>query len=144
MKPLSKIVTGFLLMVSTFQLMAQSININIVNIRNCKGNIYLAVYRDAISFKEDKPFMAKKYNKKLVKNGELSVDICLEPGTYGMAVLDDENGDDKMKYSVLGIPQEGFGFSDLYLDRLIKPQFSDFDFVFTDSTKNVLIRLKYM
>ncbi|MBW4586288.1 DUF2141 domain-containing protein [Aetokthonos hydrillicola Thurmond2011] len=35
----------------------------------------------------------------------------LKPGTYAVAVIDDQNGNHKLDTNFLGIPQEGFGIS---------------------------------
>ncbi len=36
---------------------------------------------------------------------------CVEPGTYALALLHDENGNGEMDSNFLGLPQEGYGFS---------------------------------
>jgi uncharacterized protein (DUF2141 family) len=139
-----KMIIGLLLTTSSFQLMAQSVAFKIENIRASRGTIKIAVYRDAKSFDEDKPFITEKISKQSVENGDLSINIPLESGNYGVAILDDENNDDKMEYNLLRIPKEGFGFSDYYSSGLKRPDFSDFDFDVTDTVKNVVIRIKYM
>ncbi len=77
-------------------------------------------------------------------NGCLSVRLEIEPGHYGIALMDDENNDDLMEYNFLGIPREGFGFSDFYAKGFKRPVFSDFDFIMTDSTKNIRIVIRYI
>jgi uncharacterized protein (DUF2141 family) len=123
---------------------AQSLDIKVEHIRDSAGMIFLAFFKDDISFREEKPFMLKKFSKQSMKNGCLSVSISIEPGHYGIALLDDENGDNKMEYNWLGIPREGFGFSDFYARGLRRPVFSDFDFIMTNSTKNIRIVIRYI
>lgn len=55
-----------------------------------------------------------------------AVTVVLEnirPGTYGVQVHHDENGNGEMDFGLLGIPKEGFGFS-----RDAKPGFGPPDF----------------
>jgi uncharacterized protein (DUF2141 family) len=144
LKPSVKILIGFLLAVSFIQMTAQSLNIKIENIRDTTGIIFLAFFRDDGSFHEGKPFMVKKVSKESMVNGSLSVSLCIEAGHYGIALLDDENSDDRMEYNWLGIPREGFGFSDFYARGLRRPAFSDFDFDVKDSTKNIRIVIRYI
>lgn len=144
MKPTGITILSFLLAALSFQTMAQSVQIRIINLKDSAGIINLAIYRDAGSFDDDKPFMARKFDKRLVKNGELSVSISLEEGVYGIALLDDKNDDGRMEYNILGIPKEGFGFSDFYHRGLKRPDFSDFDFELKNGIRHILIRVRYM
>ena len=144
MKLSVKILTGFLLMASSFPMMAQTLNIKIENIRNPRGRIYLGFFKDEASFQEEKPFLEKRLSKDSVENGSLSVSISIPEGLYGIALLDDENSNDQMEYNWLGIPREGFGFSDFYLRGFRRPVFSDFDFIMTASTRYIRIVIRYI
>jgi uncharacterized protein (DUF2141 family) len=124
--------------------MAQSLDIKIENIRSSKGTISLAFFRDSASYHERKPFMVKKINKESIVNGCLSVRMEMDPGHYGVALMDDENNDDQMESNFLGIPREGFGFSDFYPRSFRRPVFSDFDFIMTESNKMVRIVIRYI
>lgn len=75
----------------------------------------------------------------------MNVKFDLPPGTYGLALLDDENNDDKMNYSFIGLPKEGFGFSNYYLSGLFKPKFEVFKFtVLKDQKQKVQMKIRYM
>ena len=139
-----KILVGFLLAVSSLPVMTQTLNIKIENIRNAKGRIYLGIFKDNASFQEEKPFLEKRFGKESVENGSLSVSISIPEGLYGIALLDDENSDDLMEYNWLGMPREGFGFSDFYLKGFRRPVFSEFDFIMTGPTKDIRIVIRYM
>jgi uncharacterized protein (DUF2141 family) len=76
---------------------------------------------------------------------EMRVHFSLEPGTYGLALLDDENSSELMEYKFLGIPKEGFGFSDYYHKGLKKPKFDSFKFTIDKGQKkSITIRIRYM
>jgi len=139
-----KILVGVLLAVSSFPMMAQTLNIKIENIRNSKGRIYLGFFKDNASFQKEKPFLEERFSKESVENGSLSVCVSIPEGLYGIVLLDDENNNDLMEYNWLGIPREGFGFSDFYLKGFRRPVFSDFDFIVTGPKKELRIVIRYM
>ena len=125
---------------------AQSnLDVEISNIRNKKGQLCVGLFTDEASFKTGKMFWRMKYSKKNVVDGKFRIQIPIHPGRYGLSVLDDENMNAKMEYNMLGIPSEGFGFSNYYLKGLHKPTFSDFDFIIEkDETKTLIVRMKYL
>ncbi|MCC6370579.1 MAG: DUF2141 domain-containing protein, partial [Bacteroidia bacterium] len=67
----------------------------------------------------------------------------LKPGVYGIAILDDENTNEKMDYGWF-LPKEGFGFSDYYHSNMSHPKFESFDFVLKKEAKKVEIKLRYL
>ena len=73
----------------------------------------------------------------------MTTSVELPSGTYGIAVLDDENSNDKMDYALM-MPKEGFGFSNFYLTGLSKPKFEQFKFGVSDASFSVVIKMKYM
>ena len=120
-----------------------TVQVKITDIRSAKGNFVLGFYKDNKSFAKREPFMRKKVEKNNLRNGVVSFNISLPAGTYGIALLDDENKNGKVDYGFL-LPKEGFGFSDYYHRGLTAPKFEDFDFRVTSSSKTVVIKVKYM
>ena len=60
-------------------------------------------------------------------------------------IMDDENFNGKMDYSFLGIPKEGFGFSNYYHTGLTKPKLNSFAFeVLANKNTKVEVKMKYM
>ena len=77
-------------------------------------------------------------------NGNLTISYAdLKPGNYGIAILDDENSNQKMDYGWV-LPKEGFGFSDYYHTGMSHPKFESFDFVLKNEDKTVQIKLRYL
>lgn len=117
--------------------------LKITNIRSTEGNIVLGFYKDNTSFSKREPFMSKTYSKKHLKNGVVVYNIELPNGTYGIALLDDENKNGKVDYGFI-LPNEGFGFSNYYHKGLTSPSFERFAFKVDGSGKEVLVKMKYM
>lgn len=67
----------------------------------------------------------------------------IKPGIYGIAILDDENKNEKMDYGLI-LPKEGFGFSDYYHTGMKRPKFDSFDFVLKNEIKSVEIKVRYL
>ena len=150
--PISKVLTkgiatlliALLLLICAASTFSQSLTIEISGIRNTKGKICLAFFRNEKDFKSENPAFTKTIYKSQAKNESISVKFTdIKTGQYGIALLDDENGDGKMNYSFL-IPTEGFGFSDYYHTGLRKPAFSQFCFNFKDVDKTIKIKVRYI
>ena len=134
----------FIFSLVTFSAWTQTLKVNINSIRNNKGNIRLVFYTDSKSFDDEKAYLIKLIPKSNLKNGVLSVSYNgLKPGTYGVAILDDENANDKMDYGMV-LPKEGFGFSNYYHTGMSRPKFESFDFILDKADVTVEIKVKYM
>ncbi|MES2678561.1 MAG: DUF2141 domain-containing protein [Bacteroidota bacterium] len=123
---------------------SQTLHINMVGVRNASGNIRLAFYNSSQSFDDEKPLFIKTVSKvSLAKNGMKITYTDLKPGIYGIAVLDDENMNEKMDYGLI-LPEEGFGFSDYYHTGMKRPKFDQFDFLLKQEVKTVEIKIRYL
>ena len=119
------------------------LEVEITHIRNSKGSIRLGIFKSQESFEEENEYLAKSFSKSQVKDAKLRVDLYLPPGTYGIALLDDENDNGEMDYGLM-LPEEGFGFSNYYHTGLSRPDFEDFSFDLNQSAKRLDIKVKYM
>src|ERR1700752_2622700 len=123
---------------------SQTLKINITNLRSSAGSIVLAFYNTQESFSKEEPLFRRTVSKATFKNGIVSVTYTdIKPGTYGIAMLDDENGNIKMDYGLI-LPKEGFGFSEYWHTGLTKPTLDKFDFILKNEPKTVEIKVKYM
>jgi uncharacterized protein (DUF2141 family) len=98
------------------------LTVNISNIAPPEGMIHLALYNNTDDFpkkgKEYKILKIKVYGKSItysIKN--------LPPGKYAIALFHDLNGDGICNKNKLGIPIEGYGFSNNIRPKLGAPPF---------------------
>lgn len=120
------------------------IQLNVTNLETPKGNLIVSVFIDQESFAKEEPFLRKVFVKKdYLKDDVFTCSFGLEPGTYGIALLDDENADGEMNYNFIGMPKEGYGFSYFYHTSLSRPVFSDFSFALSQETHTMNIKLRY-
>ncbi len=142
MRKKSKLTIIFALLF-TCSLNAQILTVEITNIKSKKGKIALAVFTNNDDFKKEKPFLDETYSKADLKCGTMTIKLKLKPGVYGITVLDDKNNDGKMEYNFIGMPKEGYGFSN-FTDRILsRPEFKKFDFVIGENDKTVYVKMKY-
>lgn len=123
---------------------AQNVSMSVSGMRSKKGDIYISVFKDNQSFKDNKPTTRLKFSKSAAQGGNMKISLTLAPGTYGIAMLDDENGNAKMDNNMIGMPKEGFGFSNFYLSGMSRPVFDDFKFEVKAGPVNVTGKLRYL
>jgi uncharacterized protein (DUF2141 family) len=121
------------------KLSAQTLTIQVTNIKNDKGKIGVAIYNS------EKDFLKKYYQVKSTKaiKGEATITVENLPiGYYAISLIHDVNENDKMDTNIVGIPKEGFGFSNNVMGTFGPPSFENAK-VEVNSDKSISILLKY-
>lgn len=67
----------------------------------------------------------------------------LPSGTYALALIHDENGNGRLD-TVMGIPREGFGFSNNPAIRFGPPSFKSASVGITSGTTDEQVKIKYL
>lgn len=134
----------FILLLASVTSYGQTLKINITGVRSSAGSFVLAFYNTQESFDKEKPLFLKKADKTGFKNGVVTLSYeNMKSGTYGIALLDDENNNDKMDYGLI-LPKEGFGFSCYYHSGFSKPPLEKFSFSLKNENKTIEIKVRYM
>ena len=118
------------------------VNFKITNIKNAqKGNFVLCFFANQEEFDKEKESLRFEIEKTKIVNKEIFFSLDIPSGKYGCIVLDDENLNDAMDFSLF-LPKEGFGFSNFY--PLFRPKFKNFSFTVPYNEDNpVEIKLRY-
>lgn len=138
----------FILLVNLFSLGTaradnpHEVTLDIKEIKSKKGQFIIAIFKDEEGFKNSKPVKRLHFEKANIANGRCTINLPLEPGTWGISILDDENKSDKMDFNMVGMPKEGFGFSNYYHTGMSRPKFSDFKMEIKSGQK-IEMRMKY-
>lgn len=119
---------------------AQTLTVKIGNIKDDAGQISVAVYNLEKEYMK-KPFVAK--STKAVKGAVEIVIEGLAAGTYAITIMHDANDNKKLDSNLIGIPKEGFGFSNNAMGSFGPPSFDKAKFEFTNSSR-ISIDLKYL
>ena len=124
---------------------AHTLRIRVSDLRS--GDGFLAISIFAESQKQSYPEVAEKASKTyyLKLNGKTEINLQtadLTSGKYAVVVMHDEDGDKKMRTSFLGIPREGFGFSNNPAILFGAPNFKRVEFNLVNETETA-IKMKY-
>jgi len=109
--------------------------------KSTEGQLMVALFNKSEDFPDKKPFkgdvMPISANEELIKFENLPF------GDYAIAALHDINLDGKLDKNVLGIPTEGYGFSNNAMDKYGPPSFLQASFVFFGNNEAKIIELEY-
>lgn len=113
-----------------------SLTVEITGIKEDGGTIYLAIYNNK------KDFLKKGIGGNVVvKNKKASYTFKnLKKGEYAVSLFHDENDNDKIDKSFIGIPKEPYGFSNDVKGFMGPPSFEDTK-IKLDENKNIKIKL---
>ena len=116
------------------------IQLEITGIKNNTGFIQIAVFKSDTDFDKD----IFSYVIAVPASSEVSVSIPnLDIGKYAIAVYHDENKNQKLDKNFVGIPKEGYGFSNNAVGKLGPPKFSETSFSLDTQLKKLSIRMVY-
>lgn len=120
-----------------------TIIIELDKIENQKGSIQISLYNNEDGFPDDykKAFFYKTYPITPELNKITIEDIPY--GTYALAILHDENDNFKLDTNFLGIPKEGYGFSNNVKGMFGPPSFNRAKFEMNENESFHLIKLNY-
>lgn len=119
-----------------------SLRVTVSGARNDKGRLAVALFASAADF----PDQARALKGQLTRlqGGRAVVTFRgLSPGLYAMAVLHDENSNSKMDFNFLGIPLEGYGFSNDAAATFGPPSFEAAAFRLVAARSRSSVRLRY-
>lgn len=120
------------------------IHVEVLNIRNSEGSVACALFESADGFPVDYLRLATKIVVMKVRREQAHCDFeDAPPGTYAIAVVHDENVNGKLDTNWLGIPQEGYGFSNDARAMFGAPSFQDASFPYDGKNLNLTIKLRY-
>lgn len=131
----------FLTFFATFILSATTVHagnlkIELTNFRNDKGNIAIAIYKDEISFKDNKISDAP-YTMLLDASGSKTLTLHdLPASTYAISILHDEDKDGTLDMNERDFPVEGYAYSN-NVGKLSIPSFKDASFTHSKDADTV-------
>lgn len=109
--------------------------------KSTEGQLMVALFNNSEDFPDKEPYkgnvMPISANEELIKFENLPY------GDYAIAALHDMNMDGKLDKNMLGIPTEGYGFSNNVMDKYGPPSFLQASFVFYGKDEAKIIELEY-
>ncbi len=126
---------------SVFSIENPKLTINVTNIEILKGDIIIGVFDKEHNFLKDGSAI-KTYSIRVEENTETIVINDLPTGDYAISIYHDENSDNTCNMNFLGIPKEGYGFSNNFKPKFSAPNYSDCKFMLSKDLK-LTIKLIY-
>ncbi len=117
--------------------------VTVLGLRNDQGVVNCALYNSPIGFPRDDSKIFKSTSAH-PENGHATCRFDgVPPGSYAVAILHDENANGKMDTNIIGIPREGWGFSNDAPVRLAPPSFNAAGFPVQGSQTEIEIHARY-
>lgn len=143
MKILKQIILLAIMTCSVSALCQTKLQVTVTNIKNTKGDIIVGI------FDSDEKFLKEPVEGRMAKATGDSITVVFEnlkPGKYAVSVLHDANKNKDLDKNKLGIPKEGFGFSNNVLGAMGPPSFERALIDLTPEMKDldIGIKMKYM
>jgi uncharacterized protein (DUF2141 family) len=121
------------------------IELIISNIKNKQGFIRIGLFSSETGY-PDKPSVSYSILKDTISGGKIVLFMPISrSGSYGVSILDDENGNGKMDYFLKLIPKEGFGFSNNpKITSRKAPPFSETSFRYSTGITTLNVKMVYI
>ncbi len=120
---------------------AAELTVTVDNLRNGNGNVRLSAYASAAEW----PDHSLDANDKVepAQTGGVVFHFDLPPGIYAVACFHDEDGDGAFEQNFLGIPKEGYGFSNNLHPIFSAPSFDAASVVLPPEGASIAIHMIY-
>ncbi|WP_246021815.1 DUF2141 domain-containing protein [Alteraurantiacibacter aquimixticola] len=123
-----------------------TVSITVSNLRNKKGVVMACMTTDPDRFPRCRDDAGShRTTVDVPAGGAVSLRFAnVQPGTYAIALLHDENENGRADRALTMIPREGFGFSRDAPVRMGPPDFEDAAFTVGTTPVSQAIRMRYM
>ena len=120
------------------------INVEMLGIRNSTGAVACALFETPEGFPTEFMKFAASLMMVRVRGAKATCSFQqIPPGTYALAVIHDENRDGKLATDWMGLPKEGYGFSNDAKATLGAPAFEAASFSYNGQSLEMTITLQY-
>jgi uncharacterized protein (DUF2141 family) len=132
---------AILLVFAAFPAGAAQLTVTVDKLRNSAGNVRLSAYASAAEWPDNSTADNDKVEP--AQKGSVVFHFDLPPGTYAIACFHDENANGVFDQNFIGIPKEGFGFSNNVRPFFRAPRFASASFVLPPDGAAMTIHMIY-
>jgi uncharacterized protein (DUF2141 family) len=138
-----------LAMVSLLVVVAQAaentgtITVTVKKLRNNAGKAGAVLFSSADGFPKKTKKAFRSVSAPIKKKRAKLVFENVPYGTYAIACVHDENGNGKMDYNMMGLPKEGYGFSNDAMGMLGPPDFEAAKITLDSPSRSLSIKVNY-
>lgn len=130
------------LLLTSMTASAADLQLVVYNAKSKQGHVLVSIFDDADAF-PDHPERAVKKLKLTLDQAANYLVTDLAPGEYAIAILHDQNDNGKMDKNGVGLPKEGFAFSNNSIGTFGPPSFKKAKFEVKEALVTQQIKLKY-
>lgn len=137
-----KVMVLIMSLVTSTTALAFHLKVNFENVRNTEGSIKYLVFDKKDGYPDN---LKNSVRSGTIPSTDADKGILienLEAGSYAVSVIHDENNNDKLDTNLVGIPKEGFGFSNNPTIYFGPPSF-DKSKVELEKDSEIVIKMKY-
>jgi uncharacterized protein (DUF2141 family) len=131
-----------LFLLAAFPAQATELILKVENLRNTDGTIRVGVFDSPATWLDGDKALKRAAVPAMQPTTTIRIED-LKPGTYAVALFQDENNNGKHDRNLLGMPLEGFGFSRDPTVMLSAPSFEECKIDVPATGAAISIRLKY-
>jgi uncharacterized protein (DUF2141 family) len=120
------------------------IHVTVLNIKNSTGTVACALFESPAGFPIEYLHYATNIMVIKIRKTQARCDFLdIPPGKYALAVIHDENMNGKLDTNPIGIPKEGYGFSNDATSFFGPPSFAAASFQYDGQNLELTISLHY-
>lgn len=123
----------------------QHLTVKITRLHNNTGSVLVSLFREGTGFPDDASRALARQKATITDKGATLLFRDIPPGNYAVAILHDENNNQKMDKNFFGIPKEGYGFSNNASAPFGPPSFRKASFTHgNQKPTEIVIKTKYL
>jgi uncharacterized protein (DUF2141 family) len=119
------------------------LTVSVSGMRSDKGNITITIYLDDAAHFLDGAYKLARQMVPVTLPVTTACFVLPAPGTYAVALFHDENDDHHLNTNALGIPTEGYGFSNNPTLYFGPPDLAKVRFALHSGDNPIAVRMKY-
>jgi len=123
------------------ELFAADIEVTVSGIRSGAGQLRLAIFDQAQEFPRGNEIRSLDVDANV--GNVVAIFRGMHPGVYAVAIHHDANSNKEMDTNFIGLPKEGFGFSNNARVIFGPPSFGAASFILGSSNKRIRMRIIY-
>ena len=124
---------------------AQNLKVTITKLHSNDGVVLVSLFKDGSGYPDNPEKAFGKEKGYIVEKNSTIIFKNVPSGSYAIAILHDENNNQRMDKNMLGIPKEGYGFSNNVSAPFGPPSYKRASFIHSQNTPTtILIKAKYL
>lgn len=131
----------FLALFSPLTGQTADLRINVVGLRSAQGEVHFGLFNQSAEFPKGERLAGTKV--KATSETVTAVFTAVQPGTYAVSLYHDENSNGRFDKGFLGLPLEGYGFSNDARPGFGPPSFTKAAFTVDGNAKVITITVQY-